>query len=380
MKKLLFILSCCYFSSSFAVSADEVNANLNSINKTMRVVKEDLGEKNLQKKTLDQDINYSGMAVSNAKKILTQLQNKQINDKDQLDRINATIPKVAAMVQDSESRVAVLLKKSYIEIKMLQNTSDSIIAGNDYLDSQRKKIYLLKLLKQENDKYTTLAHQLDELDRISATLTQEISTLNQNMGTVSQKKSSLEHNLVTKRSIAKNLEQKIAAERQELSNLKQRQEELNGLLSELTHDEKTEAKSVAVTQNIENNSPFFSRKLSAPLNTMVIMPFGAKKNQTVNHGILFSGSDNNPVYAISDGQVLYVGFLPGFGQLVVVNHGDNYVSIYGGVLPRVSKGDKVTHGEVIARCGSKSNQPMGGVYFELRHYGRPVNPNKLLVN
>jgi septal ring factor EnvC (AmiA/AmiB activator) len=120
-----------------------------------------------------------------------------------------------------------------------------------------------------------------------------------------------------------------------------------------------------------------SRKLTRPVEGKISVGFGQMRDSVRNNGVLLSVNDNTPVYAISNGSVLFSGELPGFGQIIVIDHGDNYTSVYSGILSKVAKGTYVSAGSQIAISGNNSNQPMGGVYFELRHLGKPVNPTKL---
>lgn len=377
--KALFLTLCLVYAAAFAVSSTEVANNIDEINSTIKSVNHDLNQKQLKKKSLDNAINNSGVAITKSEELLNQLKSRQISDERQLAQIAKLIPDITSNVNQAESSVTLLMHKSYTKIQLLQNSSDSIVSANDSLSGHMHKVYLLKLLNQENNKYLALQKQLNQLNSLSLKLNNEILKIDNELGNVVQKKEILKETLVAKRTEVNSLQNQIVTEKHKLSNLKEQQAQLNQLLAELRRSENTEKhqNNIIANESFEDNSPFFARQLSKPINGRVIMAFGAMRNQTHNHGLLFEASDL-PVYAISNGHVLYSGTLPGFGQIVVVNNGDNYVSIYGGVLAKVRKGDNVTRGEVIANSGDRSNQPMGGMYFELRHYGSPVNPNKLL--
>jgi septal ring factor EnvC (AmiA/AmiB activator) len=136
-------------------------------------------------------------------------------------------------------------------------------------------------------------------------------------------------------------------------------------------------KPTVADNSVEDNSPFMARKLAKPISGEVAVGFGQMRDSVKNNGVLIHANDNTPVYSVSRGTVLFSGELPGFGQIIVIDNGDNYTSVYSGVLSKVAKGVTVTAGQLIASSGAEANQPMGGVYFELRHLGKPVNPNKL---
>lgn len=376
VKLIIFLLTISLFNFASAVSSSEVNNNISELMRTIKSVNHDLNKKQLKQRNLDHAINDSGAAISKSEQLLNQLRERQILDKKQLVQISKVLPILLANTKEAESVVTILMQKIYVEIKVLENNSGSIIAGNDDIYNKRKKLYLLKLLNQENSKYQMLQNQLKELDILNIKLSEEVRSINVRLGNITEKKEQLEENLESRKIQAQTLKEQIDDEKHQLSGLRQKQAELNRLLAELNKNENGRH-----TNNIDNsyedNSTFLSRKLSRPISGDVLIAFNAQKNGTRNHGVLFKGQ-NLSVYTIAAGTVIYSGTLPGFGEILVINHGDNYVSIYGGIMPQVAKGDKVSRGEVIANSGNSNNQPMGGVYFELRHLGKPVNPNSLL--
>ena len=92
-------------------------------------------------------------------------------------------------------------------------------------------------------------------------------------------------------------------------------------------------------------------------------------------GIVLRANEGAQVAAIAPGRVVYAGWLGGFGNLMIVDHGAKYLSVYGynqSLLKQV--GDQVNAGENIATVGATGGQVEPGLYFEIRHEGKPVNP------
>jgi len=86
------------------------------------------------------------------------------------------------------------------------------------------------------------------------------------------------------------------------------------------------------------------------------------------------GSD---VKAIANGRVVFADWMRGFGNLLIIDHGDAYLSIYGNndsLLKQV--GETVKGGEKVATVGNSGGNPESGLYFELRHQGQPIDPMK----
>ncbi len=81
------------------------------------------------------------------------------------------------------------------------------------------------------------------------------------------------------------------------------------------------------------------------------------------------------VTAVADGEVVYSDWLRGFGMLVIVDHGDGYMTLYGGNRDVTAQpGDWVESGATIATVGDSGGQSTTGLYFEIRHDAKPVDP------
>ena len=101
----------------------------------------------------------------------------------------------------------------------------------------------------------------------------------------------------------------------------------------------------------------------------------ARPDGGIWRGIVLRSDAGTPVHVVADGRVVYANWLSGFGNIMIVDHGDKYLTIYAynqSLLKRV--GDIVHAGETIARVGATGGQVESGLYFEIRHQGTPVNP------
>ena len=94
-------------------------------------------------------------------------------------------------------------------------------------------------------------------------------------------------------------------------------------------------------------------------------------------GLFIRAEAGQTVKAVADGRVVYADWLRGFGNLLIVDHGGGYMSLYGNnesLLKQV--GDRAQSGETVASVGSTGGALESGVYFELRHEGKPFDPMK----
>ena len=117
-------------------------------------------------------------------------------------------------------------------------------------------------------------------------------------------------------------------------------------------------------------------RLPWPISGQLKARFGTTRQsgRTRWDGVVIAARPGSTVRSIHAGKVVYADVLGGYGLLVIVDHGEGYLSLYGyndAILKR--PGQRVTAGEPIASVGDRGNA--SGVYFEIRHRGRPVNPS-----
>jgi lipoprotein NlpD len=108
----------------------------------------------------------------------------------------------------------------------------------------------------------------------------------------------------------------------------------------------------------------------------VLQPFA----DPTNMGIVIEGKAGEPVLAASDGRVIFSGTGPrGYGNLLIVKHDDDLLSVYGhNRALLVKEGDAVTRGQRIAEIGS-SDAERAQLRFEIRRQGKPVDPMRYLA-
>ncbi len=92
-------------------------------------------------------------------------------------------------------------------------------------------------------------------------------------------------------------------------------------------------------------------------------------------GLFIRANDGEPVRAVADGRVVFADWLRGFGNLLILDHGGGFMTLYGyneALLKQV--GDAARAGESVARVGNTGGGQDSGVYFELRHQSKPLDP------
>jgi septal ring factor EnvC (AmiA/AmiB activator) len=118
-------------------------------------------------------------------------------------------------------------------------------------------------------------------------------------------------------------------------------------------------------------------KLNLPVRGELANRFGSPRADggVVWKGLFITARAGEEVRAIADGRVVFADWLRGFGNLLIVDHGDAYMSLYGNneaLYKRV--GDDIRGGDPVAAVGASGGNAESGLYFELRYQGRPLDP------
>jgi septal ring factor EnvC (AmiA/AmiB activator) len=117
-------------------------------------------------------------------------------------------------------------------------------------------------------------------------------------------------------------------------------------------------------------------RLRLPVKGELVAKYGSKRGDgPAWKGLFIRAAEGSEVKAVASGQVVFAEWLRGFGNLVIIDHGSEYMTIYGNnqsVLKQA--GDAVKTGDVIASAGNSGGNEQSGLYFEMRHQGRAFDP------
>lgn len=163
-------------------------------------------------------------------------------------------------------------------------------------------------------------------------------------------------------------------EQQRLVGLRRNQQELESLLGEIQ-------RSLETTKLAQDSRQFASLKgrLSWPVEGRLLRTFGSQRSGISFEGLLISAQTGIQVKAIHHGRVVFSDWLRGYGLVLILDHGSGYMSLYGHNQTLLREpGDWVSAGQPIATIGNSGGHEEIGLYFAIRHQGKPVNPSEWL--
>ncbi|MFC1825912.1 murein hydrolase activator EnvC family protein [Thermodesulfobacteriota bacterium] len=149
---------------------------------------------------------------------------------------------------------------------------------------------------------------------------------------------------------------------------------------------KSLSKAAVLPEQTKKTAPksFTSLKglLNMPVKGKITCFFGPYTNEkfgVVNFrsGVIIKAERGEPIRAVHNGRILYASWLKGYGNMIIIDHGENYYTVYAHAEELfASKGNTIEKGEVVATVGDTGSLVGPGLHFEVRHHGKPVNPLK----
>lgn len=216
----------------------------------------------------------------------------------------------------------------------------------------------------------TLA-QLSEVDAALAARATELAAQQRDL---SQRQQELEPLRSSRRQVVAELAREVQDQSRQLAQLEADRKRLQRVLDQLQQ--------VLAKSDLALTTQRFGQlkgRLPWPTPGRVAQAFGNRSNGVQADGILIRAVGGAPVAAVHNGRVVYSDWLRGYGLVLILDHGDGYMTLYGhnqSLLKEV--GDWVAAGEPLARVGDSGGQAHTGLYFAIRRNGKPQNPQPWL--
>lgn len=402
----LFMLILTYLPHANASKKEQSKQSLNNVQQRLETLKRELDNSQDAHKDAADALKESELAISIANKKLFEINQKQQQNKKTLTQLRSDSISTNQALAQQQSLLSSQLYQQYIHGQqsylqmILQSESPSDIARDVQYFS-----YVAKARASLISKMQDSLNKISKLNDATASALKEVADLKQKQV---NEKLALESQKQEKSKVVSHLSQQIAAQRSEIKKLTRDEKRLSELVQRLakiipptpkkvrpkretattanTAETPTSSKLTkdALTNNAEpsletssTNFAVLRGKLRLPVRGEVTNRFGSNREDgSISwKGLFIKASEGAEIKSVANGRVVFADWLRGFGNLIILDHGNGYMSLYGNnqaVLKQV--GDNVRAGDVIASVGNSGGNQTNGLYYELRSQSRPFDP------
>jgi len=358
------VLACAAWSAQGAPSEKELQALRGRIDALQR----ELDAKETQRKEARDALRESERAISEANRTLAglQAQGRQLRaDSATIAEQRKNLERAAAERQATVERLLVA-RQALAGPDVLR----AALSGDDPADLGRRLHYMGYVSRAAAALLASYRADLQALERLA----REAQAKRDGLRSVEQAARADRERIVREREARRLVLARTSGEirrgRREIGVLKADESRLARLVDGLGRVLKADPVRAEPFSKLRGN-------LRLPVRGELTGRFGAPRRASgvEAKGIFIRAPEGEPVRAVARGQVVYSDWMRGFGNLLIVDHGESYLSIYANneaLLKTV--GDVVATGDPIATTGASGGNEETGLYFELRHLGRPFDP------
>ncbi len=357
-----------------AARADQMDRDISQKKKDLKDIKKEI---NLTKKKEKEARGRESSTLENLQFLEAELYQKQKEIKQMemplsrtRERLRQTKHQIVLLGEREErtkeelfSRLIALYKMGRIRKEGLLLTSQS------YPDLLRLDKYLRVIIDYDTRLVETYRSQMALKERYQEELTQDQLQWQRSISEIEKKKNEITKVSGEKRILLKSIQDQKVVYQKVISELEERAKELQVFVDKLERE-----KSLLAYGKQKQEIP--RGKLPSPVQGKVIS-FFKEKGQ---NGIEIKAAVGAEIRAVLSGRVVYADWFKGFGNIVIIDHGDHTFTVSGYCSELLKKsGDTVSRGEVIALVGSSGSLKGPCLYFEIRRHGKPQDPMEWLA-
>ncbi|MCB1730763.1 MAG: peptidoglycan DD-metalloendopeptidase family protein [Halieaceae bacterium] len=351
-------------------SEQETRARLERLQRDIKEINAEISRDNQRKGKLQEQLRQAEVALGALQRDIAANQRAIAASEAELDGLQAQRVDLEQARNAQQARIALELKTAWQmgqqgQVKVLLNQEDPHTVA-------RAMAYYQYFFRARNELVGQYRETLEDLrvleERIAGTLDQ----LAAQQAELEQQQAQLVTAQAAREATVASLSTSIESKAEKLKQLEQDRKELEKLLEAI-------ARAVADLEVPEHYQPFKAArgKMPWPLATKRVNNFGRPRNEGKMRwqGVTIPAREGSKVNAIHHGRVVYADWLRGSGLLLIIDHGDGYMSLYAhnqSLLREV--GEWVKAGTPISTVGNSGGQEQAALYFEIRHQGKPVNP------
>lgn len=368
---LLFLLPVdASLAQDDSTNLENKEIELENLRSRIRDVRSRLDAASQESEALQKDIQQAEQAAVAAAARLRELESDIQTKTDRLEQLERESARWQKNLEARRDRLARHVRIAYQTghhdfLKLLLNQEDPALVGrmvayHDYHNRARAR------------NIEAVKESLKRLAHLQASIREETATLQDLRTGQAEKLEEHRRYRASRQEAIGELQAYIDEQDAQLQILENNEKELAALLDRLKSEQ-------LAIHTYEELPPFQSLrgKLSWPVSGRFLHHFNEprKGGKLRAHGVRIAADSGADVRAVSTGKVIFADWFRNMGLLMIIDHGDGFMSLYGNNERLLKKpGDMVGTGEVIARVGDTGGQNESGLYFEIRQQGNPKNP------
>jgi len=325
----------------------------------------------------------SERAISDANRALRELARKHSAAREELASLAGQRQAVAAEIGARQEQLGRLLTAHYLGggrgyLKLL-------LTGEDPNRVARDLQYYSYISRAQAVFIQALRRDLDRLHGIETQARDKAAELTAIESEQRAERGLLVRQQAERRKVLDGVSMQLRDQRREVKNLERDEARLSRVVEQLSRITAPPSASGRRNERIperggdETSFAQLKGKLRLPIKGELVNRFGAKRSDGGPQwkGLFIRAASGQEVRVVAAGRVVYSEWMRGFGNLLIVDHGGGYLTIYGNnesVLKAAGEG--VHTGDVVATVGASGGSPESGLYFEVRHQGKPFDPLK----
>jgi septal ring factor EnvC (AmiA/AmiB activator) len=387
-------------SPAFAATVDAKKGELQDLKGRIETLRREMAAAEESKTFAADQLRETESAISNANRRLHELGAERAELTSQLADLEAQSRRLDRQTGSQQGQLAHLLNRQFVG-----GDSDALkllLSGHDPNQSARDKYFLTELSRAKADLIQQLRAVAAEKSRLADAVRDRQAQLAEIERRQQESRAQLlerkKQRLTTLAAIAGRLK----AQRREIDTLKRDEQRLAKLIEGLARIAATRkaapgaiprdgAGGRATAPRVKNYDPgnvggafaALRGQLRLPVKGNIAGRFGSPRAEGGGSwkGVFIRAAEGAEVKAVAAGAVVFSDWLRGFGNLLIIDHGNDFLSVYGNnesLLAAV--GANVKGGESVATVGNSGGNPESGLYFELRHRGQPFDPLKWASN
>ncbi len=355
-------------NTAFA-SISKTRDQLSKVDKAIAQTQESITAQKNRLETIQHELKKTETRMSNWYKKLAQTNQTLQQSNAKIQQLQLQLNELNKKSDQQRLALAEQLKAHYLlgqkhPLKILLNNEN-----NANID--RMTYYTEILAKSRLEILTAMTQTQQALIQQKADLQKEQNVLTQLQLQQQLAQRKLQDQMKQRQSLMANIDQTITAQKTNLHSLIDDKKKLQTVLTQLQRSNSYSSQYVSSHRG----------RYAWPIKGTVITEFGqpVKNSQLKTSGIVIRAKSGDTVRAIAPGKVVFADWMPGFGFLMIIDHGQSYMTLYGYnqrlLLP---VGAVVAPGDEICTVGNSGGQSQPGLYFGLRHQSKPINPHRWL--